>query len=263
MGSILNYNILKEFFTNNRTKKVDTKGNEYFEYQPVAYRWSHGATDLHIGDGLLIYATIQYLRAKTCVCLGSGGGFIPRLMSQARIDLHDQQIFSGNKMMEWGDCGTTILVDAANGIGGYTDWQNDDSFFRTNFPCRFIIDTTENAFYNYFVKEDIKIDYLHIDAGHSYEDVKNDFELYSQILSPYGIISIHDTDSSFEKELIVTDDVKNKNDFHEFSSGPSKLIKELKESGNWEIFNFFNNGILRNKPTSTGLTFIQRCKKLD
>jgi hypothetical protein len=67
----------------------------------------------------------------------------------------------------------------------------------------------------------------------------------------------------FEKELIVTDDVKPKNDFHEFSSGPSKLIKELKETGNWEIFNFFNNGILRNKPTSTGLTFIQRCKKLD
>ena len=61
----------------------------------------------------------------------------------------------------------------------------------------------------------------------------------------------------------MTDDVKNKNDFHEFSSGPSKLIKELKETGNWEIFNFFNNGILRNKPTSTGLTFIQRCKKLD
>jgi hypothetical protein len=263
MGNIIDYNILKDFFTNNRTKKIDTNGNEYSEYQPVAYRWSHGATDYHIGDGLLIYATIQYIRAKTCVCLGSGGGFIPRIMSQARIDLHDQQIFGGIKAMEWGDCGTTILVDASNGIGGNTDWEDDESFFRTNFPCRFIIDTTENAFYNYFVKEDIKIDYLHIDAGHSYEDVKNDFELYSQILSPYGIISIHDTDSSFEKELIVTNDIKNKNDFHEFSSGPSKLIKELKETGNWEIFNFFNNGILRNKPTSTGLTFIQRCKKLD
>lgn len=261
MGSILNYNILKDFFTNNRTKKIDTKGDEYFEYQPVAYRWSHGATDLHIGDGLLIYAIIQYLRAKTCVCLGSGGGFIPRLMSQARIDLHDQQIFDGIKSMEWGDCGTTFLVDAANGIGGHTDWQNEDSFFRTHFSCRFIIDTTENAFYNYFVKEDIKIDYLHIDAGHSYEDVKNDFELYSQIISPHGIISIHDTDSSFETELIVTDDVKTKNDFHEFSHGPSQLIKELQETGEWEVFNFFNNGILRSKPASTGLTFIQRCKK--
>ena len=263
MGNIINFNILKDFFTNNSYKKLDINENPFLDYTPVKYRWTHGATDYHLGDGMLIYSIIQYLRAKICVCLGSGGGFIPRIMSQARIELHDQQIFDGAKAMEWGDSGTTILVDASNGIGGETDWIKDGSFFKTHFPCRIIIDTTENAFYNYFVKEDIKIDYLHIDAGHSYEDVKNDFDLYSQILSPYGIISIHDTDSSFERELIVTDDVKSKNDFHEFSSGPSKLIKELKETGKWEVFNFFNNGILRNKPASTGLTFIQRCKKLD
>ena len=110
-------------------------------------------------------------------------------------------------------------------------------------------------------KEDIKIDYLHIDAGHSYESVKQDFELYSSILSPNGIISIHDTDLSFQKELIVTNDVKSENNFDDFSHGPSKLIREIKESGEWEVFNFFNNGILRTKPASTGLTFIQKCKK--
>ena len=31
------------------------------------------------------------MRAKTCVCLGSGGGFIPRIITQARIDLHEQK----------------------------------------------------------------------------------------------------------------------------------------------------------------------------
>ena len=46
--------------------------------------------------------------------------------------------------------------------------------------------------------------------SHSYDDVKNDFTLYSSILSDYGVISIHDTDESFEKELIVTEDVKEK-----------------------------------------------------
>ena len=96
--------------------------------------------------------------------LGSGGGFIPRIMSQARMDLHDQKIFEGKKLMEWGDVGTTILVDASNGVGGHTDWVEKDSFFRTHFPCRVILDTTENAYYNFFVKEDIKIDYLHIDT---------------------------------------------------------------------------------------------------
>ena len=261
MGNILNFNIIKDFFTNNQQKKLDSNGQEYIEFIPSKYRWSHGATDFHLGDGMLIYSVIQFLRAKTCVCLGSGGGFVPRIMSQARIELHDQQIFTGTKALEWGSCGTTILVDANNGVNGETDWIDEDSFFRQNFPCRIILDTTENAFYNYFVKEDIAIDYLHIDAGHSYEEIKKDFELYSQIMTPHGMISIHDTDVSFEKELIVTHDIKGSDTYDEFAHGPSKLIKELKESGDWEVFNFFNNGILRSKPASTGLTFVQRCKK--
>ena len=260
MGSIINYGIIKDFFTNNSVVKKDINGKDYLENTPVKYRWSHGATDLHLGDGLLVYAAIQYIRAKTCVCLGSGGGFIPRIMSQARLDLHEQKIFEGNKQMEWGDVGTTILVDANNGINGYTDWTEEGSFFRTHFPCRFILDTTGNAYYNFFIKEDIKIDYLHIDADHAYESLKNDFDLYSKILNPHGIISIHDTDKSFEKEYIVSDDIK-KEEYQEYGQGPSRLVKELQESGEWEIFNFFNNGILRDKPASTGITFIQRCKK--
>jgi hypothetical protein len=255
LNSLQNIEYLKNNLTNNRS--LDENGNEITTEVP--YRWSHGATDLHLGDGLIIYSIIQYMRAKVCVCLGSGGGFIPRIMSQARIELHDQEIFVGHKSMEWGDIGTTILVDASNGIGGKTDWVNEDSFFRQNFNCRIILDTTENAFYNYFVKEDIKIDYLHIDAGHSYENVKQDFELYSQLLNPWGIISIHDTDSSFEKEHIITNDVKSEN-HQEYSSGPSRFVKELKQNSDWEVFNFFNNGILRTKPASTGLTFIQKCK---
>ena len=76
-------------------KNYLTNTLEYNEYQeqeemPVPYRWSHGATDTHLGDGLIIYSLIQYMRAKTCVCLGSGGGFVPRLMTQARYDLHNK-----------------------------------------------------------------------------------------------------------------------------------------------------------------------------
>ena len=149
--SIINFNLIKDFFTNNKKEVIDVNGNLFEKLTPVKYRWTHGATDLHLGDGLLIYSVIQYMRAKTCVCLGSGGGFIPRIMSQARIDLYDQKIFEGKKSMEWGDCGTTILVDASNGVGGNTDWTDEESFFRKNFRCRFILDTTENAYYNYFV----------------------------------------------------------------------------------------------------------------
>ena len=257
--NIINLDFIKDFITHNLITKQDESGRNYTEHVPLKYRWTHGATEFSLGDGLLVYSVIHYLRAKVCVCLGSGGGFIPRIMTQARFDLYDSKIFEGNRDINWGDIGSTYLVDADNGVGGFTDWTDENSYYRKHFDPRLLLTTTEEAFYNFFVKEDIKIDYLHIDAGHTYKDVKNDFELYSQILQPHGIISIHDTDSSFEKEHIVTEDIRE--GYHqEYAEGPSKLIKELKETQDWEVFNFFNNGILRNKPASTGLTFVQKCK---
>ena len=203
---ILNKDFIKTHITVDKKIVVQPNGEDLLTYEPVPYRWTHGATDLHLGDGLLIYSIIQLMRYKTLVCLGSGGGYIPRIMTQARIDLHDTGIFEGKKDYNWGDIGATYLVDAANGVGGKISYEDKDSYFRYQFCPRFIKDTTENAYYNFFVKQDIKIDFLHIDAGHSYEDVKNDFNLYSQLLSDNGIISIHDTDVNFQKELIITED---------------------------------------------------------
>jgi hypothetical protein len=243
---------IKHNITNNR--EIDEVGDEIFKNVP--YRWSHGATDTHLGDGLIIYSIIQYMRAKVCVCLGSGGGFIPRIMTQARIDLHKQGIFEGNGDYNWGDIGTTYVVDAMNGIGGKVDWFAEESFFRRMFCPRIINDTTLNAFHNYFVLNDIKIDYLHIDAGHSYENVKEDFELYSQLMNPDGIISIHDTDPNYADKYIVTNEVKDRGDFEDWS-GPVKLVKEI-DTNKWETFNLFNFGIIKNKPASTGLTLIRK-----
>ena len=251
--SILNKDFLYKFITNNQTLKKDTDKKDYIEYTPVKYRWSHGASDYDLGDGLLVYAAIQFIRAKTCVCLGSGGGYIPRIMTQARIDLHNQTIFEGDKHNNWGDIGSTIIVDATNKIGGETDWTDEDSFLRKHFYPRYINNTTEKAFYNFFIKEDIKIDYLHIDAGHSYDNVKQDFELYSTLLSEGGIISIHDTDKKYSDNHIVTED--SKNNYEDFTAGPSKFINEI--NNKWQKFNFFNEGILKNKPSSTGITFIK------
>lgn len=224
--------------------------------EKVAYRWTHGATDFHLGDGLLIYSFIQFFRAKVCVCLGSGGGFIPRIMTQARLELHDQNIFEGDNTHNWGDIGQTIVVDAANGIGGKNDWSEKDSFFRSHFHPRVIIDTTENAYNNFFVKEDITIDFLHIDADHSYEGVKKDFELYSKLMSDSGVITIHDTDINYANNHIVTKDVIEDEYYEEYASGPSKFIEEI--SDEWQRFDFFNEGILKNKPSSTGLTILKK-----
>lgn len=242
--SILNKAYINTHITNNIDK-------------PVSYRWTHGATDNDLGDGLLIYSFIQFIRAKTCVCLGSGGGYIPRIMTRARQDLHEAGIFEGDGGISWGDIGVTFIVDAANEVGGKVDWLDKDSFFRKIFCPRIINETTEKAYYDFFVKEDIKIDYLHIDAGHSYEDVKQDFELYSKLVSKKGIISIHDTDKSYSDDYIVTKDIADQDDFQEFNDGPARFIEELKEDSKWRTFNLFNNGILKSKPSSTGLTVVQ------
>lgn len=218
--------------------------------EDVSYRWTHGATKQHLGDGLLIYSLIQMKRSKICVCLGSGGGFIPRLMIQAQRDLHQQNIFEDHNI--WNKI-QVYVVDAANGIGGQNDWKEKNSFFRTNFYPRVILDTTENAYYNFFVKEDIKIDYLHIDADHSYEGVKKDFELYSKILNKDGIISIHDTDINYHNNYIVTDDTQE--EYYQQFSGPAEFIKII--GPEWRLFNLFNEGVIKDKPSSTGITLIQ------
>jgi hypothetical protein len=195
------------------------------------------------------------MRAKNCVCIGSGGGYVPRIMTQARIDLWEQGIFEGDSDMNWGDIGSTFVVDACNGVGGNTDLKDETSFYRQRFYPRLIKETSERAYYDFFVKHDIKIDVLFIDGDHSYEGVKLDFELYSKLLNDKGVIFIHDTDESYGRELIISEDAKK--DFHSFD-GPSKFIKELETYADWNIVNLFNNGILKDKPSSTGITIVNK-----
>lgn len=239
---ILNSEYIKGHITNNR----DT---------PVPYRWTHGATDLHMGDGLIVYSIIQHMRAKNCVCIGTGGGFIPRIMTIARRDLYKQGIFEGNGDHNWGDIGATYLVDACNGVGGFNDLEDENSFFRYMFTPRFIKETSENAYYNFFVPQDIKIDVLFIDGDHSYEGVKLDFELYSKLLTPKGVVILHDSDENYSNSLIISEDMKK--DYHSFN-GPAKFVKELQKNTEWNLVNLFNFHTFTDKPSSSGITIINR-----
>lgn len=248
---LFNKEYIKQYLTNNHT--IDENGNMILE--PIKYRWSHGATDLHLGDGLLIYSLIMFNRAKVCVCIGSGGGFIPRLMTQARRDLWEQGIFEGDNSSEWGDIGTTIIVDAANSVGGFTDWTNENSFLRQHFSPQVILETSERTFYDYFIRQEIKIDYLHIDGDHSYEGVKKDFELYSTIMSENGIITIHDIDQTYHDTFIVTENAKQ--DFATFD-GPAKYIKDLEKNSDWNLVKLKNFCRFGTSSSSTGLALLTR-----
>lgn len=221
----------------------------------VPYRWTHGATEEHLGDGIVVYSMIQHMRARNCLCIGSGGGYIPRIITQARLDLHKQGIFEGDDNLSWGDIGVTYVVDACNGVGGPNDLEDENSYYRYTFHPRFIKSTSEEAYYNFFVLQDIKLDFIFIDGDHSYEGVKKDFELYSTIMSENAIITIHDIDQNYHDTFVVTENAKE--DFVPFD-GPGKFIKELEENKKWNLVSLKNFSMFDKKVTSTGLALLTK-----
>jgi hypothetical protein len=143
---------------------------------------SHGADPNagFLGAGLLYYSIVYMLRAKLCVCIGSGGGFVPRLMRQAQRDLDLENA-------------RTVLIDADTGEWGRPDWIDQMSFFRTHYDdIEVMIDRSSNIFKHSTTKE-WKIDYLHIDGDHSHNGSLEDFQNYKSLMSPRGIITFHDT----------------------------------------------------------------------
>jgi Methyltransferase domain len=148
--------------------------------------WSggHGAEEGYLGMGLFYYALTYVRRAKLAVCLGSGGGFVPRLMRQAQRDLGIS------------DSARTILVDANRAQAGWGSptWLDTSSYFRRNFPdVEIVISTTADAAANLFARQRLTIDVLHIDADHSFAACLDDFRRYRPFLTEGSLVTFHDT----------------------------------------------------------------------
>lgn len=178
---------------------------------------SHGAGRApdDLGAGILYYALTHLLRARVCVCLGSGGGFVPRLMRQAQRDLGLDEA-------------RTILVDGGphvsperREIWGSPSWVDPASTFRANFPdVEILLMLTEDAFRDVFRPQGITIDYLHIDADHHYDGVKRDWELFHPLVADRGVITFHDTVNYREP------------------CGVPRLVDEIRGTGAYEVLNF-------------------------
>ena len=178
---------------------------------------SHGAENggTFLGAGILYYALAYTLVPKVCVCLGSGGGFVPRLMRQAQRDLKLEP-------------SRTILVDGAQKvinsrkeIWGSPYWIEKHSTFRTNYPdVEILVDLTAAAYDKYFVPQGVVIDYLHIDADHHYDGGKRDWELYKLLVSDAGVITFHDTVNYREP------------------CGVPRLLDEIRTGGEYDVVNF-------------------------
>jgi len=234
--TILNHKYIEQEITTNG-KKSD-----------VRYRWSHGATDKHMGDGIVVYSMMSFFKPTISVCLGSGGGYIPRIMWKCVSDLKEEGFNT--------DDSRVILVDAVNGVNGHPDWTDEDSFYRTNFNSEWLHTTTAKAYYEYFIKRDMKIDMLWIDADHSLEGVKKDFDLYSQIISENGIIMVHDTDKNYVDNFVETEEHEDYD-----LSGPSEWLRRFTighKYDDYEVLNLFNYGIEKDFPSSTGITILRK-----
>lgn len=159
--------------------------HEFIRRQIVSderFAGSHGGSgDGFLGLGALYYALAYAYRAQRCVCLGSGSGFVPRLMRQAQRDLELPN-------------SETVLVDADLPELGYgkTDYFGPNpSAFRTLYPEVVVLKMRSDDYLK--IEGDDSIDYLHIDADHSYEGATADFLGYSRKMRKVSVITLHDT----------------------------------------------------------------------
>jgi len=154
-------------------------------------RWAegHGVIERNgfLGTSLLYFTFAYMLPAKTAVILGSGAGFVPRMVRQAQKEVPDEAFVKASRC---------ILIDACiddKGFG-YPEYHEDPShFFRTSFPDIEIWRMTTEEGAQKLKKEGLAIDFLHIDADHTFKQSLNDFESYLPLMSPDFIMTLHDT----------------------------------------------------------------------
>jgi hypothetical protein len=150
-----------------------------FDVPQLKWSESHGAENGHQGAGALYFSLTYMLKAKRAVCLGSGSGFVPLLMLSAQRRLIEEGILDS--------CDVT-LVDAdfgEEGLWGLPVYKTASDIHP---------DLRLNKNLTVVASQDLEsIDYLHVDADHSYEGVMADLESYFPRLSNSWAITVHDT----------------------------------------------------------------------
>jgi hypothetical protein len=138
----------------------------------------HGAQEDDLGAGMLYYGIVYSMKAKTCVCLGSGDGFVPRVLRQAQRDLKLEDSH-------------TILIDGNIGKWGRPLWLSENSIIKREFPeIEIILKKTSEAYQDL---QGLTIDYLHIDADRTVKGALQDFLDYLPFMADGGVIILHDS----------------------------------------------------------------------
>ncbi len=139
--------------------------------------------DPYIGAGMVYYGLVYGTLSKVAVVIGSGGGFVPKIVAQAQKDMEQEGA-------------VTYLVDAYIDVKnhktgqnyGQPRWDKDEK----TLDNLYIMIMRSSYAAHLFKKENIKIDYLHIDGDHSIKGILEDWRYYSPLLSENAIVTFHD-----------------------------------------------------------------------
>jgi hypothetical protein len=145
----------------------------------IGTHWSlaHGAADGHLAVGALYFAIPYLLQAKVCVCLGSGAGFVPKAMLAAQRQLVAEGLLAAPDVH---------LVDADIGPWGRPDYDQGLPDAPEVTHHKALTDEAAGAF--------DRIDYLHVDADHTYEQTFADLVNYGdKCQGDHWAITVHDT----------------------------------------------------------------------
>ena len=183
--------ILEKISKNNIFSLNDnTLSNLLFDTLPCSQGESIG--DLNIGFGFLYYSLARILRPKVTVVFGSAKGFSPICFA---LGIKDNQ---NNGKLYFVDVGYDNEKDDKNkSFGGLGFWKNKKAVqkqfeqFGVEKIIKLYIMTTKQ-FANSYLSKITPIDLMFIDADHTYEGFKYDFETFSPNLSNSGIIACHE-----------------------------------------------------------------------
>jgi hypothetical protein len=154
---------------------------------------SESFANLNLGFGFLYYTLARILRPKLSLVFGSTKGFSPICFGLGIMDNHND----GEIMFV--DAGYSDSIDGKDkGCGGVGFWKNESivkkslkRFHLENIIHPFIMKTSDFA--RSFIKRGApKVDLLFIDADHTYNGFKYDFETFSKFMSDDGLIVFHD-----------------------------------------------------------------------
>jgi len=171
----------------------------------VKWSESHGADGEYKGAGAMYFTLPYMLKSKHCVCLGSGSLYVPMMMLEAQKHLLRFGFINSLKV---------TLVDADTGIWGRPTYM--DSTMPEGIEL--VRKLTKDA-----AAELSDINYLHVDADHSFEGAYEDLQNYYPLMTGDWAITIHDTHNESNAHLPI---------------GTWRAAEKFSSENNLELINF-------------------------